>query len=63
MRTQASKIKICGKSFKREQFQDQQLQILYTDNANLKKKFKYENVNKIKNKPDPARLGTSYLCN
>jgi hypothetical protein len=29
----------------------------------LLKKIKYENVIKIKNKPDPAILGTSYLSN
>jgi hypothetical protein len=27
----------------------------------LKKKFKYEDLFKMKNKPDPALLGTSYL--
>jgi hypothetical protein len=26
-------------------------------------KFKYEDLFKIKNKPDPALLGTSYLSN
>jgi hypothetical protein len=29
----------------------------------LKKKFKYENVIKMKNKPYPALLGGSYLFN
>jgi hypothetical protein len=29
----------------------------------LLKKFKYENVIKMKNKPDPALLGGSYLFN
>jgi hypothetical protein len=29
----------------------------------LFKKFKYENVIKMKNKPDPALLGDSYLFN
>jgi hypothetical protein len=35
-RIEAGKIKICRKSFKRYQFQDQQFQILYTDNANFR---------------------------
>jgi hypothetical protein len=35
----------------------------YTDNANLFYKFKYEDLFKIKNKPDPVLLGTSYLSN
>jgi hypothetical protein len=30
-------------------------------NANIFLKFKYENLIKIKNKPDPALFGTSYL--
>jgi hypothetical protein len=36
-RIQAGKIKMRGKSFERKQFQDQQLQILYTDYANFLK--------------------------
>jgi hypothetical protein len=37
------------------------LQILYTDNTNFFEKFKYEGLFKMKNKPDPAILGTLYL--
>jgi hypothetical protein len=62
-RIQAGKLKFRGKSFEQKQFQHQQLQILFTDNANFKKKFKYGDLFKIKNKPYPAILGTSYLSN
>jgi hypothetical protein len=66
MQIPAVKIKMRGKSFERyrSQFQDQQLQILYTDNANFFfYKFKYEDFFKIKNNPDLGLLGTSYLSN
>jgi hypothetical protein len=49
---------MCEKSSKQWQFQDQQAQIL-----SIKKKFKYENIIKKKNKPDPALVGGSYLFN
>jgi hypothetical protein len=55
---QAGKIKTRGKSFARKQFKDQQLQILYTDNTNFFRKSKYEDLFKMKNKPDPVLLGT-----
>jgi hypothetical protein len=32
-------------------------------NVNFKKNLKYENVQKMKNKPDPTLLRTSYLSN
>jgi hypothetical protein len=41
------------KSSKREQFQDQQSQLLYYEGQPFQK-FKYENVIKMKNKPVPA---------
>jgi hypothetical protein len=34
-RIQAGKIKMRGKSFEQQQFHDQQLEIIYTDNANF----------------------------
>jgi hypothetical protein len=44
--------------------QDQQVQILYIYcEGKLFQKFKDENVIKMKNKPDPALLGGSYLFN
>jgi hypothetical protein len=36
-----------------KQFQDQQVQILFTAKVNFFYKFKYENVIKMKNKSDP----------
>jgi hypothetical protein len=35
--------------------------LIYTDNTNFFKNFNYEDFFKMKNKPDPALLGTSYL--
>jgi hypothetical protein len=62
--SQAGKIKMSGKSF--EQFQDQQIQIPYTVKVTMPTifvKFNCKDLFKIKNKPDPALLGTSYLSN
>jgi hypothetical protein len=51
------------KNLKLYQFQGQQLQLLHTTKVNLFKKFKYKNVIKMKNKPDPVLLRSSYLFN
>jgi hypothetical protein len=55
MHFQPGKIKINEKSSERQQF-------LYRE-CKLFKKYKYENVPKMKNKPDLALLQISYLYN
>jgi hypothetical protein len=47
-------------TLKVKQFLDQQLQILQYE-SQLLLRFKFENVTKMKNKPHPALLRTSYL--
>jgi hypothetical protein len=60
MHIQVGKIKMYEKSSEQSQFLDLELSKIFTANVNLKK-FKYENVTEMKNKPDLVLLQSSYL--